>query len=94
MRRKLYLVTDKPGEPEYLSDKCEGFATAREVADRDIEPVELAMLMDDEAAATGHDDFVGTHQYLCDVVEQHADEVVALHVMMDLFQSGGLHDLP
>ena len=93
---KLYRITDtRDGESFLAQERRLTWYRGQDYTIDDnpsLTSEEIAHWLDDEAENANYHGLVGAHAWLAEVIAREADEAVAVRVMTEIAEMGGLHE--
>lgn len=90
-RRKLYMVVEEPGGPEWLSLRGEGYHESREATEAEIRLEELADVLDQNAESNNIHEYVHAHRALAALLFRMLGRDTAFDVLRRIADFGGMH---
>ena len=95
MTTKLYRITDKDGDT-FLAQERRLTWYRSDFYTIDESPIltseEIGHWLDDEAENANYHGLVGTHAWLAELIAREAGEPIAVKVMIEIADMGGLHE--
>jgi hypothetical protein len=93
---KLYRITDKDGAAFLTQERRLTWYNKSDYYTIDDNPIltseEIAHWLDDEAENANYHGLVGAHVWLAEIIAREAGEPVAIKVMIEIADMGGLHE--